>query len=114
MTNQEAIRLLHPDTTEEAMAEIEYYGGFKGHEKTIRALNEASLLACEALEKQVPKKPTDSGLRSGIFKITKCYSCPRCGNVCLRRKANERQDNNYCWDCGQAIDWSKEEDHETD
>ena len=51
MAKQEAIRLLHPDTTREAIAEIEYYGGFSGPEKAIKAIEEACALACEALKK---------------------------------------------------------------
>lgn len=50
MDYKEAIRLLHPDTTRDALAEIEYYGGFKGKEKCIKAIEEACLLACEAME----------------------------------------------------------------
>ena len=30
MTYKEAKRILHPDTTREALAEIEFLGGFKG------------------------------------------------------------------------------------
>lgn len=52
MTRQEAIRLLHPDTTREALAEIECYGGFAGREKAIKVIEEACVLACEALEAQ--------------------------------------------------------------
>lgn len=52
MTIKETIRLLHPDTTTEALAEIEYYGGFSGEEAKIKAIEEACLIACEVLEKQ--------------------------------------------------------------
>ena len=45
----------------------------------------------EAREKQVAKKPIDNGMRSGIFATHKYYTCPRCGNVCLQKMANERQ-----------------------
>ena len=51
MTYDEARRILHPDTTREALAEIEYYGGFKGAEAKIEAVREACLVACEALDK---------------------------------------------------------------
>lgn len=33
------------------------------------------------------------------------YTCPKCGNSRLTEFANERQNNNYCWDCGQKLDW---------
>lgn len=55
-----------------------------------------------AVEKQKPKlnyKPRFLG------KAT--YTCPKCGNCCLEEFANERQNNNYCWDCGQAIQWDE-------
>ena len=50
MNYKEARRILHPDTTAEALAEIEYYAGFKGHEAQMKAIEEACLLACKAME----------------------------------------------------------------
>ena len=44
MTYEEAKRILHPDTTREALAEI----GFKGKEKLQEAVDEACLKACAA------------------------------------------------------------------
>lgn len=73
MTYEEAKRILHPDTTREALAEI----GFKGKEKLQDAVDEACLMACEALDKQIPEPP-----------------------VVLNQK------DSFCPDCGQAIDWS--------
>ena len=32
MTREEAIRILDPETTTEALAEIEYYAGYRGEE----------------------------------------------------------------------------------
>lgn len=105
MPAQEAIKLLHPDTTKEAIAEIEYYCGFHGKEAAMKAIEEACLLACDALEKQVPKEPK-------MWRNPPCYpdwadddwgwECPNCGN----------QDIDYIdhhCKCGQAIDWTKEE-----
>ena len=43
MTYKEAKRILHPDTTREALAEIEFLGGFKGKEKLREAVDEAAL-----------------------------------------------------------------------
>lgn len=51
MTSEEAIRILHPNTTKEALVEYEYYGGFNGKKAMIKAVDEASILACEALQK---------------------------------------------------------------
>lgn len=50
MTKEQAIKLLYPDTTREALAEIEYYGGFKGRMAAIIAIEDACLMACDALK----------------------------------------------------------------
>ena len=52
MTREEAIRILDPETTGEALAEIEYYGGFRGRMKAARALYDACILAVAALREQ--------------------------------------------------------------
>lgn len=52
----------------------------------------AMKLAVEALEKQIPRKlPVDNEL----------YHCPGCGE-----KDAIMQGDNYCFNCGQALDWS--------
>lgn len=102
MTAQEAIKLLHPDTTKEAIAEIKYYCGFHGKEAAIKAIEEACLLACDALEKQVPKKPKSAyDFRA---KDNVCQSCES-EKACRILFPWEK----YCPGCGQAIDWTKEE-----
>lgn len=100
MKIEEAIKILHPDTTSEAIMKIEYYGGFRGKEKAIEYVNEASIVACEALEKQISKKPKE--IR--YFRAYNSYAglCP----VCNGGANSEFQ---YCGDCGQKLDWSVEE-----
>ena len=99
MTNEEAMKILHPNTTLTALAEVEYYGGFNGQEAKIKAVEEACLLACEALEKQIPKKPRE----------TRCaLMCARCGHK-ITEKGCKKLYRNYCKKCGQAIDWSDDE-----
>ena len=51
MKNKEAIMLLNPITTASALAEIKYYHGFRGQEACIKAIEDACILAVEALEK---------------------------------------------------------------
>lgn len=51
MTYEEAIRILHPDTTTSAIAEYEYYGGFHGREAGIKAVENACVVACEAMQR---------------------------------------------------------------
>lgn len=62
--------------------------------------------AIEALEKQLPKRPRENGMSDGLIKKTKYYTCQTCGNCLLTEMMNERQNTNYCWDCGQRLDWS--------
>lgn len=51
MTINEAIRLLNPDTSSEVVAEIEYYGGLRGRDKALEAINEACRLACDIMSR---------------------------------------------------------------
>ena len=65
----------------------------------------------ELVEKSTPKKPKPSGYKPSkldkwLFGSQKTYVCPTCGNQCLVRTApNGRNENKYCYDCGQALDW---------
>lgn len=69
----------------------------------------------QLVDKATPKKPLKHpsykfSFIDNIFKQQKLYICPTCRNACLVRIApNERNENRYCYDCGQAIDWSGEE-----
>lgn len=100
MTYEEAKRILHPDTTREAIAEI----GFKGNEKLQDAVDEACLKSCAALDNRILEPPD-------VFqKSSKYFYCAACGmrlvseingELCAGRKTR------FCHYCGQAIDWSK-------
>ena len=52
MNREEAIRILDPETTGEALAEIEYYGGFSGKTDAVQAVSDACILAVAALREQ--------------------------------------------------------------
>ncbi|WP_301092466.1 hypothetical protein [Thomasclavelia cocleata] len=73
------------------------------------------ILMQELVDKATPKKPLKHpsykfSFIDNIFKQQKLYICPTCRNACLVRIApNERNENRYCYDCGQAIDWSDED-----
>ena len=56
MTIEEAIRILDPETTAEALAEIEYYAGFRGKEAAIKAVEDACILAVAALREQEQRR----------------------------------------------------------
>jgi hypothetical protein len=61
MTLEQAIRILHPDTTLLALAEVEYYGGFDGNEARIKACEEACILACEVMHREVEREADHGG-----------------------------------------------------
>ena len=106
MTIEEAIKLLHPDTTGEGIMELEYYGGFEAKEKVIKAIEEACILACEALEKQIPKKPYDVDERKLNSFYYLDFRCPSCNKAIV----GQRYRPNYCKHCGQALNWSEVEE----
>ena len=56
MTREEAIRILDPDTMVETLAEIEYYGGFRGLTKAAQAVYDACILAVAALREQEERR----------------------------------------------------------
>jgi len=51
--------------------------------------------AAKALEKQIPAKPLEEMRYYGYGK------CPNCGAVFMDNLTN------YCWNCGQALDWRR-------
>ena len=62
-------------------------------------------IAIEALEKQLPKKPTYEGdgyAPDGTF-VYDTWECPNCGE-CYEV---DYDDYDYCPKCGQKIDWSE-------
>ena len=57
----------------------------------------------EMLEKQNAKKlvfNVENTLENGIL----CFYCPRCGTLLFGRDIRSRR--NYCFECGQKLDWS--------
>ena len=56
MTREEAIRILDPETMGETLAEIEYYGGFRGRTKAAQALSDACIIAVAALREQEERR----------------------------------------------------------
>ncbi len=54
-----------------------------------------------ALEKQVPKKPI---LSDSQIRYVCCYDCPNCGRIFSGTGIAD-----YCYHCGQALDWSDED-----
>ena len=94
MTENEAIKELH---------KIRPIGGIIPQKRA-----EAIEIAIQALEKQIPKKPRKTDSYRGVLKRVYAYVCPTCGNACLEKYMNERQNTMFCWNCGQKLDWSDE------
>mgnify|MGYP006896010602 CR=1 FL=1 len=55
MTVKEAIRILDPVTSAEAIAEIDYYTGFN-RDKSIKKVEEACVIACDIMREYLSNK----------------------------------------------------------
>ena len=62
---EEAIRILDPETSADAIAEIEYYAGFN-RDKTIEKINEACAIACDVMIEHLRDAET-------MFSDKECY-----------------------------------------
>lgn len=93
-------------TIQEIIESIDYC--FECDNDRIPTTQEDLLIIKEALEKQIPKKPTSHKVEFGKKKAgydiwteyARVYSCPRC-----EKFLSERYD--WCYKCGQALDWSE-------
>lgn len=97
MKKSEAIAWIKELRDSEEIREFYYTENF------IRACD----MAIQALEKQIPKKPTYEGdgyAPDGTF-IYDTWICP----CCDERYEVDYDDYAYCPNCGQKIDWSDEE-----
>lgn len=67
----------------------------------------AKLMAIEALEKQIPKKPTNLVSKLLIGQGW-TYKCPTCLSACGENRYHPEVtcDDVYCSQCGQKLDWS--------
>ena len=83
MDYKQAHKILHPDTTRIALNEIEYYGGFSGKEKKLAAVNEACIVACEAMDFRIPKFVECKGWKG--IRDTR-YKCPSCKSLFVMAK----------------------------
>ena len=71
---------------------------------TIEAESEEALEYLEQrIEKQKAKKlvfNVENTLENGML----CFYCPRCGTLLFGQDIRSRR--NYCFECGQKLDWS--------
>lgn len=76
---------------------IKHHYEHTNHKKSNAIKNE--LTKIEALKKQIPKKPIlDTIYLSGL----EWFRCPRCNHN------NIEKNDNFCHNCGQALEWSDE------
>ena len=62
-------------------------------------------MAIADMEKQIPKKPLEIVTEDNEFI---CMICPSCQEIAVEF------DDKYCRRCGQALDWSEENDNRKD
>lgn len=74
-----------------------------GHQKKIERQKEVMEVTVEALERMMPKKPTDVDEKAGVDYYNLSFMCPACNDavVCQPYRPNN------CKHCGQALDWSE-------
>lgn len=63
MTIEEAIRILDPETSIDALTEINYYTGFN-REKSIEIVDEACAVACDVMREYLRLERGNGGLSS--------------------------------------------------
>ena len=87
---------------------LDFHGNKQWNSGILRRKIEDCNTAIEALEKQLPKKPTYEGdgyAPDGTF-IWDEWLCPNCGS----RYEVDYDDYSYCPNCGQRIDREEEEE----
>lgn len=101
MTNEEVARILDPETRRKALAEIEYYGGFRGGDAVIEASNEACRIASEVLRRGT-SHPSDRGAWISVKdRLPKDR-----GNVLVVAFWHERWDVYMGWCAPKRSEWS--------
>ena len=119
MTVQEALKILHGETREDALyiydREDRPYILARAERMAIQALEELEQYRAlgtveelkEAMEKQVAKKPTHHTethpISSTTVNFEKIYQCENCHSIV-------KEEWNFCTLCGQALKWGEEDD----
>ena len=92
----------------EAIKRIEEHNRIHFAKEYPRAIKitDALIMAVEALKKQVPMKPKKLTYKL-LLDAGWIYECPNCGCACGENKYHPEvtQDDMYCTQCGQALDW---------
>lgn len=64
-------------------------------------------IAIECIEKQIPKKPINSYIQTNIATRIRVSVCPVCKSHLIITAIEQQK---YCDNCGQSIEWSEEDD----
>lgn len=87
-------------TAKEAIKNINALNAVCGQKDLYDAEFESALaLAIDALEKQIPKKPTNFAIDKNGYTICECPSC--------KQPHRELFPFAFCIHCGQALEWEK-------
>lgn len=63
--------------------------------------------AISALEKQIPKKPTEKAQEGFDFEVAHCLVCSYCNAPIVNVWSKAEYKPKFCHYCGQALDWSE-------
>ena len=87
----------------ELLNDVEFSEKYQG----VQEYAEMLIVCKEALEKQIPKQPKYEDVDNvyGAIKRT----CTACGDVCMVSNGAKSYEH-YCRQCGQALDWSENND----
>lgn len=111
MTKEEAARILDPETSRDALCEIEYYNGFSGEKAVKEAVTDACRIAAAALRDSAridrdawtAEWVEDGECDHKPYRVRdvekwKKYKCSKCGY-----KAGRRNKQKFCPSCGRAM-----------
>ena len=110
MEIEDAIRILNPETTEEALAEIEYYGGFCGRQAKIKACDEACEIAVDAMKEKRKESMRPRGKWEkwdetwDMPQAKRLVRCSECKDFYIRRLMSIEGTWNFCPNCGAKME----------
>ncbi len=122
MSIEEAIRILDPETSADAIAEIEYYAGFN-RDKPIEKVNEACAIACDVMKRYLkllhklidsiqPKRKIqyyDSGKQYHTYMVKEERNPCGCGSNCYHLEYDGEKIYGVCNACDTDIYEIKDE-----
>ena len=107
MTYEEAIKIFRRQLEIANKNVADFEKTFKNQKSNYRYDVELYELAISALEKQIPKKPTD--ICTPVVTWGRCPICKGELNKLGGKPNRVFKSDAFCHDCGQALDWSDTE-----